>query len=398
MGSDHGTKSGDGIFFLFQQCYRYRLSLLKLLGVLTLLPVVVKVKTYWLSRIALLVPAPEKLLSHSFSSHSLIQRIPLHCRDVAQRFLHCQEVGNETWVLACHRRWCDSRIGGHCEMCAGIGDRNRFMLMEATEALGKCYRVELDYAHPGELIVDSAIYQDPAGWWGELGHFRSYDIAQRLPPNKAHTKVDVRTGRTLRYIPFLPHGYNTFLNYEPCLFHIFFQPNRRLQHQLDRYNEEINRHGGPSIGIHYRTGDVISYGLNNSDLRVHDVQLGLDIMIQCAQDLARTRFPGQNVTYFIATDNPILKEQLMMDQQTTNHAPTMFTTHVLPYSFETTGKREEDAMLELRLLAARDGLVMNERPKNYTGLADVTSTFAQLAKKIGYLKDENVRVCNLQGS
>lgn len=62
-------------------------------------------------------------------------------------------------------------------------------------------------------------------------------------------------------------------------------------------------------------------------------------MIQCAQDLARTRFPGQNVTYFIATDNPILKEQLMMDQQTTNHAPTMFTTHVLPYSFETTGKR-----------------------------------------------------------
>lgn len=166
MGSDHGTKSGDGIFFLFQQCYRYRLSLLKLLGVLTLLPVVVKVKTYWLSRIALLVPAPEKLLSHSFSSHSLIQRIPLHCRDVAQRFLHCQEVGNETWVLACHRRWCDSRIGGHCEMCAGIGDRNRFMLMEATEALGKCYRVELDYAHPGELIVDSAIYQDPAGWWG----------------------------------------------------------------------------------------------------------------------------------------------------------------------------------------------------------------------------------------
>jgi hypothetical protein len=350
-------------------------------------------------RTSSILPTPEVFLSEHFTGKDLLERLPEHCLDTAKRFLHCQEVANETWVMACHRKWCQDFRGGHCAVCTGIGDRMRFLLSLVEDAYDsdRCIRVQIDYPVSGEAVLDTAIYHDPSGWWGELGHYRSYDVSERLRPEDASKTVDKHTGGLVKHIHFIPQPYHSH-GYDACLYHILFQPDHSLQKMLDVYNEVIDSHGGPSIGIHYRTGDIASFGLyDTNDTRVFEIESGWKRMLACAEQLAAKLFPGREdtVRYFLATDNIGFKETVQRQEaEKPRGSRTIFSTTVQPRSFRGGMNSERDSLLEIHLLAARTGLVMNGRMEDYKGLAAKKSWFAVLATSLGFIPDDHVLVCS----
>ena len=62
-------------------------------------------------------------------------------------------------VIACHRVWCNGY--GHCEPCSGIGDRTRFALSLATDALERGVPIEIDAPQPGLLVLREHLTQVP---------------------------------------------------------------------------------------------------------------------------------------------------------------------------------------------------------------------------------------------
>lgn len=330
---------------------------------------------------------PELLFSHTFSA-SDTNGLPENCRETAERLYGCQKTGKRRWVLACHRKWCLSR--GHCEPCAGIGDRTRFMLSQVQDATDKCMKVELDYTLTDMAILDTAVYTDPKGWLAELFRFRSYKVSDRRSPDSLmlHTKPEDPI-----FTHFTPNEYYVH-HYDPCYFHSLFRPAPLLKKDLDFHNRAI---GSPSIGIHYRTGDSISFGVDNHDNRIapDKLELGLRKMLHCANQLANRLFKRSKdrVTFYLATDNPLVKD--MIHDPKINGGQKVYTTDVQPRSFLRGLSGDRDAWMEMYLLAARQGLVVNVAPKDYGGPAGRLSYFSELAKKVGFLSDTQLLECEV---
>jgi hypothetical protein len=236
------------------------------------------------------------------------------------------------------------------------------------------------------MTLDSAIYHDPWGWIAELLHFRSYKVSDRHSVDAQAVKGATST----IFSHFTPPGYQK-LNYDPCYFHILFQPTRRLQQDLDLMNERIGNH---SIGLHYRTGDAAAFGIDNNDTRVagEAMEQGWKKMLNCAEDLVGTIFSPddkqQPVTYFLATDNGELKQRVRND-------PRIVTTDDLPNSYLRGLAGDRGAWEEMYLLSNRQGMVVNVRPTDYAGTASRLSFFSVLARKVGFLPDDHVRECVL---
>jgi hypothetical protein len=346
----------------------------------------------------------------------------------------------------------------------------RFLLSQVHEAAapaagggnGNCVRIQLDYPVQDVAVLDSALYVDPAGWWGHLIRRRSYlhgkifhkerlvepaggshDRSTSIPHDHHHLRFP---GSFLRE-PSLPHeeitvshfvpdGYNA-KEYNPCYFHFLFQPTPSLQADIDRHCQALtyryrqNQQGEeeaedgilsaargqrhlPSIGIHFRTGDVTAFGrIEQNDTRVGsgDLTAAWDQMLHCADQLARKLFPNhhETVPYFVATDNQQLKERIHSEyglasssSSSSSSSPLssrrkrfVYTTDITPQSTWKAWAGDRDAWMELYLLSMQAGLVVNVRPRNYGGPAGRTSFFSVLARKVAFMDTSHVHECIL---
>ena len=134
-------------------------------------------------------------------------------------------------------------------------------------------------------------------------------------------------------------------------------------------------------------------------------------MQQCALDLAEQLFPGINtattVTFYLATDNPHVKEHIHRQQAESRRnpnksvaeapllLPNLYVTDIQPGSYLRRNQGDRDAWMELFPLAARRGIVANALPNNYPGMANPRSQFAVLAAQIGFLEAHQVKDCSL---
>lgn len=321
-------------------------------------------------------------LSHTFSPTDL-SHVPDRCLDLATRFHQCQEnpKHKQPVVLACHRKWCHSY--GHCEPCAGVGDRTLHMLSLVQEALTRCIRVELDYPLTGIQLVSDAVYHDPiyGPFLGNLIHRRSYDVTPRT--------VDInKWGDEKAFVHFTPDHYS-YIPYDMCLFHILFRPIPPLQEEIQYHRQQM---GQNIIGIHFRVGDAASFGYDNKDVRTHNVEESFFKMLDCGHELAEKLFePDEYYSFFLATDNAKAK-QLARDVDDSRFS--IYQTDVRPALYVSLDA-ERDAWMEVYLLSMTQGLVVNVRPKNYEGKAGRLSMFSQLAKRIGFIGDEAIMECHI---
>jgi hypothetical protein len=328
-----------------------------------------------------LLPAPE-LLNATFSTND---NLPPQCLATAVIFDDCQATSPFTYVLACHRKWCNQY--GHCEPCGGIGDRTRFLLSQVQDAALHCRaRILLDYPLADVALRRNIVYTDGRGWVAEVLRFRSYNVASKLPP----ALEDLDQNKQLElYSHFTPDNYPVH-DYNPCYFHILFQPAPRLQQDLARHNANI---GNNSIGIHFRTGDSAAFGIDNKDMRVASVTRGFQIMMACAKELAAEL---SVTSLYLATDNLHLKRLVQSSPELFVTNPmTIYTTDIEPNSYLRGLEGDRDAWMEVYLLSQRQGLVVNAKPKNYQGPAGDLSYFSELAKHVGFIPDAHVRKCDL---
>lgn len=382
-----------------------------------------------------ILPPPEILFTDTFDREDGDYRsgggalLPPRCRETARRLDQCQRttasphhqqqqhhatMSSRTVVFGCHRKWC--RSFGHCDPCSGIGDRMRFLLSQVEVASCAVGRVQLDFPVAGLQTLQSAVYTDPSGWLGELLHQRSYHVDRKKPPpyqelieqqqkQAAATRSIAGGGSDGHHHDYyFTHFTPDWLlneNYDACYFHALFRPDQSLQADLNRHNAAITN---ASIGIHYRTGDTLAFGIANADNRVSSAAAtmeGWEKMKECAMRLAKRLFPSvqpsSQITFYLATDNPIVKENVRQQQQLRrNDEVTIYLTDGRPDSYLRGNSGDREAWLELYLLAARQGLVANLQLKNYSGTADRLSTFAVLAKKIGFLQDYQFMECSLE--
>src|SRR5210317_673203 len=180
MGTDNGSKNAS-----VNRGRYYCRHLLTIAAATLIIARLVAFSSFWI------FPPPEILLYNSFDPSSNENNIPDQCKDIIRQVNRCQNEATHTIVLACHSKWCNSF--GHCNECAGIGDRffnygmnhiqhaysgdypGLLSQQNYTTAANMCnFRVELDYPAPGISILKSAIYTDPSGWLGEVFRYRSY--------------------------------------------------------------------------------------------------------------------------------------------------------------------------------------------------------------------------------
>mmetsp|Transcript_36669 Transcript_36669/g.56130 ORF Transcript_36669/g.56130 Transcript_36669/m.56130 type:complete len:382 (-) Transcript_36669:55-1200(-) len=323
-----------------------------------------------------------------------VSHLPQQCQEVATKFHKCQQ-NSPPLVLACHRKWCSTF--GHCDPCAGIGDRTQRMLQFAAMAVDKCVRMEFDYVPLGLNVVSDAVYRDPLGYAGEVLHKRSYDVSAR---NALDTD---KLGKERLYSHFFGSTVSSLKQtYDPCLFHTILQPNVNLQREIDTTLSNLGGVEEKKIGIHFRTGDSIAFGMDfTKDKRVSDLKGSLDKMLKCAQNLSEKLYHTTEVTYYLATDNSQVKDLLPKMDNTTVH-----TLPIRPSSY-LKSEGEKDAWLELYLLSQMDGLVMNpvSSDVNYEGSGGIDMTYegkiyrvsklVHLAKHVGFFEDDNVMLCPL---
>lgn len=317
-------------------------------------------------------------LSHTFSPEDS-SHLPHRCMDLAERFHHCQQnTEKKPVVLACHRKWCHSY--GHCEPCAGLGDRTLHMLSLVQEALKRCIPVQLDYPSTGIQLVSDAVYHDLL-WGQNLLHRRSYAVTPRTVNTKEWGEKEV-------FVHFTPDNYS-YAPYDICLFHILFRPVPLLQQEIDYHREQM---GQNVIGIHFRSGDATSFGYDNKDVRSTDIADSFTKLLACGEQLAETVFaPGEPYTFFLATDNARAKE-LAKTVEDPRYA--IYQTDVRPALYVDLDA-ERDAWMEVYLLSMMEGLVVNVRPKHYEGKAGRLSMFSGLSKQIGFIKDDAIMECHL---
>lgn len=321
-------------------------------------------------------------LSHTFSPDDL-SHVPDRCMDLASRFHYCQQNVDKKQpvVLACHRKWCHSY--GHCEPCAGVGDRTLHMLSLVQEALSRCIPVELDYPLTGIQLVSDAVYHDPifGPFLGNILHRRSYDVTPRT--------IDTSTwGEKQAFVHFTPDNYS-YASYDMCLFHILFRPVPELQKEIDYHRQQM---GNNVIGIHFRVGDAASFGYDNKDVRTTNVEDSFSRMLACGEELAEKLFaPNEHYTFFLATDNAKVKS---LAGAVDDPRYSIYQTDIRPALYVSLDA-ERDAWMEVYLLSMMQGLVVNVRPKNYEGKAGRLSMFSKLAKRIGFIDDEAIMECHI---
>lgn len=320
-------------------------------------------------------------MSHTFSSDDT-SHLPARCMDLAIRFHTCQQnTGKKPVVLACHRKWCHSY--GHCEPCAGVGDRTLHMLSLVQEALQRCIPVKLDYPLTGIQLVSDAVYHDPLDpFLGNLLHRRSYDVTPRT--------VDVSSwGDEKAFVHFTPDHYG-YIPYDMCLFHILFRPVPILQQEIDYHLGQMGTNN--AIGIHFRSGDAASFGYDNKDVRATDIVDSFSKMLACGEKLAERLFPAEeHFIFFLATDNAKAKA---LARTVDDPRYSIYQTDIRPALYVSLDA-ERDAWMEVYLLSMMKGLVVNVRPKNYEGKAGRLSMFSVLSKRIGFIDDNDVMECHL---
>jgi hypothetical protein len=380
MGSDnHGPRTPFFVQTSLRFYQRQRNLFLFLIGIALIAVAVV----FTLPRL----PPPELVLADSFASNEY-HHLPAQCEKVAADFNRCQVTSNQTVVFACHRKWCNH--WGHCEPCMGLGDRARFLFSGLAEASKHCLHIQLDYPVSDIALLNSAIYRDPAGWWGELFHFRSY--------HAEHSKLALPPRDEITFSHF--QSTNGVHDYDACLFHLLFQPSDSLRRDVNRHNAAI---GESSIGIHFRAGDVAAFGIQNNDWRIghgyaNQLDAAIATMLKCADRLAAKLFPDrqqEQVTYFLATDSSDVKDMVSQNASAWSSHP-IYMTSVQPQFYMRAVSGDRDAWMELYLLAARQGLVANALPSGYEGRSKYQySLFAKFAKKIGFLSDDKFIACAL---
>jgi len=319
-------------------------------------------------------------LSHTFSPEDT-SHLPDLCMNLAIHFHSCQgNTENQPVVLACHRKWCHSY--GHCEPCAGVGDRTLHMLSLVQEALSRCIPVKLDYPLTGIQLVSDAVYHDPLDpFLGNLLHRRSYDVTPR-------TVDTISWGHEPAFVHFTPDHYK-YIPYDMCLFHILFRPVPALQQEIDYHRQQM---GSNVIGIHFRSGDAASFGYDNKDVRSTDIADSFSKMLACGEQLAQELFPSEeHYTLFLATDN---SEAKALARAVEDPRFTIYQTDIRPALYVSLDA-ERDAWMEVYLLSMMQGLVVNVRPKNYEGKAARLSMFSMLSKRIGFIEDDAIKECHL---
>ena len=388
-----------------------------------------------------ILPSPELLLFDSFdpSSSDFGPAIPAQCKDVIQEVYRCQDEATNTIVLGCHRRWCNSF--GHCNECAGIGDRffnyamhhvqhvysgdypgllqqQRPSFMQNNNTTTKCnIKVEFDYPAHGITTLRSAVYQDPSGWLGEFFRYRSYmKIGHNLHPQfLPHSTSSSRTIVGHMMSDFDWHSATTFASlplknahWSGCLFHAYFRPNYYLERDLNYHQKQLN--GGTAIrnndtaiiSIHFRVGDGLSFKQLElqEDVRMSGsktLEDGWKEMKKCARDLVNTspELNKKHIRYVLASDSIDVKRLARNDADI-----DVYTTDVKPSNFRQNPSKDSDAWLEIFLLSRQDGLVMNSVAdmKAYKGrvsYASKGSAFSLLVEKIGFFRQNQVKVCKI---
>ncbi len=420
MGTDNGKKKNTRINRGRYYCRR----LLTIAAATLIIARLVAFSSFWI------FPPPEILLYNSFDPSSNENNIPDQCKDIVREVNRCQNEATHTIVLACHRKWCNSF--GHCNECAGIGDRffnygmnhiqhaysgdypGLFSQQNNTTAANMCnLRVELDYPAPGISILKSAIYTDPSGWLGEVFRYRSYmkirhDLQpQFLPHSSSSIIVGHMTSNYDWHNKATHAALSTKTNWSGCLFHAFFQPNYYLEQSLQYHQKQI--YGGTSlrnkdtayISIHFRVGDALSFKALDivEDQRFGQnktLEFAWQQMKQCAKELVNSspEFSTKKyVKYVLASDSIEVKRLARAEAD-------FYTTDIRPSNFRQNPDRDADAWLELFLLSRQDGLVMNAVAdvKGYKGRASYAgagSAFALLLEKIGFFRKDQVKVCKI---
>lgn len=325
--------------------------------------------------------------------HEARADLPRKCFSLLEQLNHCQN-SKQKVVFGCHRKWCGSWYG-HCEEVNGIGDRTQRMLSMASDAIEKCLRVELDYPQSQNGIEyrfpQSLEYRDQWGILAEIFRFRSYDVSHRDEGN-----VDL-WGKTTdtTYLHFTPIEYK-WHKYDPCLYHIIFQKSKSFQDELDYYSNLFNLEREKVIGIHFRTGDMTAFGVNNQDVRAQGMTLeeSYKKMLLCAVDQASKLQirPDSNGKYhfFLATDNKIVKDMAKQDDRF-----VIYMTSDVPSPYlKASGDRA--AYHDLYLLSMTHGITVNVLPEIFHNpLAERVSTFSKLAWNIGFMNDEQLYECNI---
>lgn len=392
-----------------------------------------------------ILPSPELLLFDSFdqSSSDFGQGIPAQCKDVIQKVYRCQDEATITIVLGCHRRWCNSF--GHCNECAGIGDRffnfamhhvqhayagdypgllheqRSSFLQNNNSTAAKCnLKIELDYPAHGITTLKSAVYQDPSGWLGEVFRYRSYmKIGHNLHPQFLPHSTSSSSSRTIvghMMSDFNWHKAVTFASlpsktshWSGCLFHAFFRPNYYLERDLNYHQKQLN--GGTAIrnndtaiiSIHFRVGDGLSFKQLElkEDVRMSGsktLEDGWEEMKKCTRELVNSSpeySEKKHIRYVLASDSIEVKRLARNDADI-----DVYTTDIQPSNFRQNPSKDAGAWLELFLLSRQDGLVMNGLAdmKGYKGrvsYASKGSAFALLVEKIGLFQKHQVKVCKI---
>ena len=308
-----------------------------------------------------------------------LSHLPPKCLALATTFWQIQTTSTKSHlVLTCHRKWCST--WGYCEPCAGVGDRTRHLLRLVDHAFQLQQPILLDYDNPSLDIPNSLVYQE--GIWSELFHTRKYDVSSQ--------KTDPRNwGTSLQFAHFFAtHDWNTE-TYDPCWFHILFQKSTHLQSEFEKYTPKKS----DSIGVHFRTGDGVAFGIPNKDIRVvGDMEVALHKMVTCAKKLANelcNSTLNSNTILFLATDNTEVK-----DIARRKYPGTIITTAMQPSSYLKSDD-EFGVWLDFFLLLQSNGLVVNKNRKGYNGTAHSLSTMATMVMEVGTLDNEHVVECHL---
>lgn len=319
--------------------------------------------------------------------------LPRQCFSLLEQLNHCQNSKRKI-VFGCHRKWCGSWYG-HCEEVNGIGDRTQRMLSMATDAIEKCLRIELDYPQSQNGIEyrfpQSLEYRDEWGVIAEFLRFRSYDVSDRGGGNVELWGATERT----TFLHFTPLEYK-WHKYDPCLYHIIFKKSESFQTELDYYSKSFNLDKELVIGIHFRTGDVTAFGVDNQDIRAQGTTLenSYEKMLSCAVDQASKLQiqPDSNGKYhfFLATDNQKVKDMAKQDERF-----VIYMTSDVPSPYlKASGDRT--AYHDLYLLSMTQGITVNVLPEMFHNpLAERVSTFSKLAWNIGFMNDEQLYECNI---
>ena len=346
--------------------------------------------------------------------------LPAECAesDVLSKLNQVQGFSHDrALVIACHRVWCNGY--GHCEPCSGIGDRTRFALSLATDALERGVPIEIDAPQPGLLLRSDAVYRswyDMVRLFGvklsDVLHWRDYDVSSR---NVNRDEWGMSMKRT--YVHMQPSKAKdpkkrySLRTYHPCLFHALFRPDVELQRDIDANMNQMAT-AKKRIGIHLRVGDAVAFDIDNQDVRAVSGSGGLEkavrTMLDCADDLAKKMNSDDKdeeqepITYFFATDSAEAKAlavRIIDDRRGGEVSAKMFTTKISPASYLEGISGDREAWLEAYILSKMNGLVMNKTPSKdngYKGTAGGESTFAKLATTMGNMPDDHVMKCELR--